>query len=86
MLSVEGQRGFPSRVARFERLNVVGSSPERRASPDAVSPFRAASRSIACQMSAWLSIEPALCRWLFRCDVNSRVGESRALVPGRGRG
>src|SRR5690349_16569672 len=62
MLSVDGHRGLPSRVARFDRLNVVGSNPDRRARPDAVNPFRVANRSIACQMSPWLSIERALRR------------------------
>jgi hypothetical protein len=34
-LSVEGQRGRPSPVTRFDLLNEVGSSPARLASPDA---------------------------------------------------
>ena len=34
MLSVEGQRSLPSLEKRLLLLNVVGSSPARRASPD----------------------------------------------------
>jgi len=50
--SVEGQRARPSGVMRFDLLNVVGSKPARLASPDADSPARAASRSIAVQICA----------------------------------
>src|SRR6476646_2708324 len=55
--SVEGQRARPSAVMRFDLLNVVGSSPARRASPEADRPARSASRSIADQICAWVSIE-----------------------------
>ena len=54
--SVEGQRGRPSGVMRFDLLKVVGSSPAFLASPEAERPARAASRSTAFQMSAWVSI------------------------------
>jgi hypothetical protein len=54
--SVEGQRGRPCGVTRFDLLNVVGSSPAFLASPDADRPARAASRSTAFQMSEWVSI------------------------------
>ncbi len=49
--SVEGQRGRPSGVMRFDLLKVVGSSPAFLASPEADSPARAASRSTAFQIS-----------------------------------
>ena len=55
--SVEGQRARPSEVMRFDLLNVVGSSPARRASPEADRPARSARRSIADQICAWVSIE-----------------------------
>src|SRR6185436_9363674 len=55
--SVEGQRGRPSGVIRFDLLNVVGSSPAALARPEADFPDRAASRSMAFQMSEWVSIE-----------------------------
>ncbi|MEJ0096890.1 MAG: hypothetical protein WDM84_01535 [Bauldia sp.] len=58
MLSVEGQRSRPSTEIRFDLLKVVGSSPARRASPDAVSSFRSARRSIADQMRACDSTRP----------------------------
>src|SRR5262249_30624541 len=51
-LSVEGQRGLPSGPARLERLKVVGSRPAARARPEAVSPWRSASASIARQIWA----------------------------------
>ena len=54
--SVEGQRARPCGVMRFDLLNVVGSSPAFLARPDAERPARAASRSTAFQMSAWVSI------------------------------
>src|SRR5437762_12879074 len=54
--SVEGQRGRPSGVMRFDLLKVVGSSPAFLAKPDADRPARAASRSTAFQISAWVSI------------------------------
>ena len=38
MDSVEGQRNRPSGEVRLERLNVVGSSPALRASPEGVIP------------------------------------------------
>ena len=43
--SVDGQRGRPSGVMRFDLLNVVGSRPDFLASPDGDSPARAARRS-----------------------------------------
>src|SRR5215467_10426112 len=54
--SVEGQRARPSGVMRFDLLNVVGSRPARLASPDADSPARAASRSIAVQICACVNM------------------------------
>src|SRR3954453_19019179 len=54
--SVDGQRLRPSGVMRFDLLNVVGSSPAFLARPEADKPARAASRSTAFQMSAWVSI------------------------------
>ena len=54
--SVEGQRSRPPGVIRFDLLKVVGSSPARLASPDGYNPARAASRSIAVQICAWVSI------------------------------
>ena len=55
--SVEGQRGRPSGVMRFDLLKVVGSSPAFLARPEADRPARAASRSTAFQISEWVSIE-----------------------------
>src|SRR5580704_4951727 len=55
--SVEGQRARPCAVMRFDLLNVVGSSPARRASPEADRPARAARRSMADQTCAWVSIQ-----------------------------
>jgi hypothetical protein len=49
--SVEGQRGRPSGVTRFDLLKVVGSSPAFLARPEAERPARAASRSTAFQIS-----------------------------------
>src|SRR5215472_13591224 len=51
-LSVLGQRLRPSGIRRLDGLNVVGSSPERRARPEAERPFSAASVSSARQMSS----------------------------------
>src|SRR5687767_866268 len=96
--SVDGQRGRPSGVMRFDLLKVVGSSPDFLASPDADSPERAASRSIAVQISAWVSID---CRVtsasaarsqtiVFRCrNINGKCPESiirRALLAGSAAG
>ena len=53
---VEGQRARPSAVMRFDLLNVVGSRPARRASPEAERLARAARRSMADQTCAWVSI------------------------------
>ena len=39
MLSVDGQRGRPSAATRLDLLKVVGSSPARRASPEALRPL-----------------------------------------------
>src|ERR1700733_3045198 len=47
MDSVEGQRARPEAVMRFDLLKVVGSSPARRAKPEADNPARAARRSTA---------------------------------------
>ena len=55
--SVEGQRGRPSGVMRFDLLKVVGSSPAFLASPEAVSLARAARRSSAVQIWAWVSMD-----------------------------
>src|SRR6202034_2167330 len=57
MDSVEGQRARPEAVMRFDLLNVVGSSPARRAKPEADSPARAARRSTADQTCAWVSMK-----------------------------
>ena len=54
--SVDGQRARPDAVMRFDLLKVVGSSPARRARPEAESPARAARRSIADQTCACVSI------------------------------
>ena len=54
--SVDGQRARPAAVMRFDLLKVVGSSPARRARPEAESPARAARRSIADQTCACVSI------------------------------
>src|SRR5437667_595093 len=56
MLSVDGQRGRPSRAMRLLLLKVVGSRPARRARPEADSLRSAASRSMAFQISGWRSI------------------------------
>ncbi len=50
--SVLGQRSLPSPVTRLLLLNVVGSRPARRASPEGDMPWRSANRSMARQMSA----------------------------------
>src|SRR3954464_15161341 len=55
--SVEGQRGRPSGVTRFDLLKVVGSSPAFLARPEADMPARAARRSSAPQIWAWVSCE-----------------------------
>src|SRR3954468_13887588 len=54
--SVEGQRARPSRVMRFDLLNVVGSSPDFLASPDGDRPARVARRSRAVQIWAWVNM------------------------------
>src|SRR5262245_40275559 len=54
--SVDGQRARPSAVMRLDRLNVVGSSPALLASPEAERPQRAARRSRAVQICAWVSM------------------------------
>ncbi len=54
--SVEGQRGRPSGVMRLDLLKVVGSRPAFLARPDAERPARAARRSRAPQICAWVSI------------------------------
>src|ERR1700726_4085243 len=54
--SVDGQRARPDAVMRFDLLNVVGSSPARRARPEAESPAPQARRSIADQTCACVSI------------------------------
>src|SRR6266436_6930743 len=50
-LSVLGQRALPPGAVRLLLLKVVGSRPERRASPEAERPCFSARRSIARQMS-----------------------------------
>ena len=54
--SVDGQRGRPSGVMRFELLKVVGSRPAFLASPDGDSLARAASRSMAVQICLCVSM------------------------------
>ncbi len=56
MLSVLGQRRRPSGMIRFERLNAVGSRPERRANPDVDRPFLRANSSMAAQIQAWVNV------------------------------
>src|SRR3954465_15420254 len=53
--SVEGHLSRPSGVMRLDLLNVVGSRPERLASPEGDSPARWASRSRAVQIWSWVS-------------------------------
>src|ERR1700688_3515453 len=53
--SVEGQRSRPSGVMRLDLLKVVGSRPERLASPEGDKPARSASRSSAVQIWSWVS-------------------------------
>src|SRR3982074_3635261 len=57
--SVEGQRSRPSGVMRLDLLKVVGSRPERLASPEGDKPARSASRSSAVQICWWVSIRCA---------------------------
>ena len=55
--------GARRRRSRLDLLNVVGSSPARRARPEALRRLRSASRSIADQMRAWdNTAEPPPCR------------------------
>src|SRR5260221_6229766 len=54
--SVGAHRSRPSGVMRLDLLKVVGSRPERLASPEADSPPRSASRSSAVQIWSWVSI------------------------------
>src|SRR3984893_5371821 len=67
--SVEGHRSRPSAVIRLDLLKVVGSRPERLASPEGDSPARSASRSSAVQICSWVSI---LCA--FGCLAIGRLG------------
>src|ERR1700692_3464775 len=62
--SVEGQRSRPSGVIRLDLLKVVGSRPERLASPEGDNPPRSASRSSAVQIWSWVSVF-----WAFGCLV-----------------
>src|SRR6266851_1879424 len=50
------QRGRPSGVMRLDLLKVVGSSPAFLARPEGESPARAARRSSAVQIWAWVSM------------------------------
>src|ERR1019366_9219708 len=54
--SVDGHRSRPSGGMRLDLLKVVGSRPERLASPEGDSPARSASRSSAVQIWSWVSI------------------------------
>src|SRR3954453_1160362 len=54
--SVDGQRGRPSGVMRFDLLKVVGSRPDFLARPEGVSLARAARRSRAVQIWLWVSM------------------------------
>src|SRR5512135_2445040 len=66
--SVEGQRSRPSGVMRLDLLKVVGSRPERLASPDGDNPARSASRSSAVQICSWVSVFGAFgCLAMMRC-------------------
>ena len=56
ILLVDGQRGCPSRDQRLLRLNVVGSSPLRFASPEQDIPCSDAKRSMARHTSACVMI------------------------------
>ncbi len=58
--SVEGQRSRPSAVMRLDLLKVVGSRPERLASPEGDMPARSASRSSAVQTWLWVRMRCAL--------------------------
>jgi hypothetical protein len=49
MLSVDGQRSFPFEAMRLLLLNIVGSSPDSFAIPEAECPLLAAKLSIAAQ-------------------------------------
>lgn len=72
MLSVLGQRRRPSGMIRFERLNAVGSSPERRANPEVDNPFLRANSSMAAQIQAWVNV----------CDgVSISNGHLKPRVP-----
>src|SRR6266571_4305808 len=57
--SVEGHRSRPSAVMRLDLLKVVGSRPERLASPEGDNPARSASRSSAVQIWPWVSMRGA---------------------------
>src|SRR5260221_813051 len=52
--SVDGHRSRPSAAMRLDLLNVVGSRPERLASPEGDIPARSASRSSAVQTWLWV--------------------------------
>src|SRR5258708_14115811 len=73
--SVEGQRSRPSAVMRLDLLKVVGSRPERLASPAGDSPARSASRSHAVQIWAWVSLGGAL-----GCFAMGRPGPDLGVV------
>src|ERR1019366_6140357 len=70
--SVDGHRSRPSGGMRLDLLKVVGSSPERLASPEGDSPARSASRSSAVQIWSWVSIFEA-----FGCLA---IGRSRSKL------
>ena len=65
MLSVLGQRERPSGVLRLDGLNVVGSSPDRRANPEVDSPCSAASVSSARQISSCFMMPPHNAKFAF---------------------
>src|SRR4029077_2871756 len=71
--SVEGQRSRPSGVMRLDLLKVVGSRPERLASPEGDNPARSASRSSADQICSWVSVFDVFgCLAMMRCFSRSR--------------
>jgi len=81
MDSVEGQRARPSAVARFDLLNVVGSRPARRASPEGVNPARAARRSMADQTCACVSIDTPERGGCETRQLHNNSSDLKAKVP-----
>src|SRR6478736_8369654 len=74
----ESQRSRPSGVMRLDLLKVVGSRPERRASPEGDSPARSASRSSAAQTWPWVST-----RGVFACLAMRNPVPARNYIRNR---